>query len=323
MPNTIIYERKASMTMADLEAIHEWEHCTHQESSGKYSEHSGIFEEICQEAETDDHLDTMHTTPSTRQPRRRSLSGSDELDNMPPPEIRNLHQRRHSSYESRTRSAHRETHAELKEHLDRLEDKHHLRRASFVNNLLEFNLSFEISMNSFSDNGTMHSPALAFSCPVLSYMHDEEEDSVELNLLRRPSLVSVRENSREESWESLKGHDETELPEDGHGESTEYYIELPPLEEATKPTGKRRRSHSYKMLEKRLQLESSIEVIKSFNRKENSANFYESRIFTMQHKNVDAAAVQPKTLDNDMHNTVLKRQRKKPVATRPKVAMGA
>ena len=321
--------RKSSMNMADLEAINEQQPYT-KENSGKYSEHTEIFEDICQETEAEDNA------RSTKQPRR--LSGSDEVDMlpppppkirndprqrrhssyfMPPPEIRNLHLRRHSSYEPRNRSAHHQAHAELKDHLDHLEDKHDLRRASFVHNLLEFNLSFDVSMNSFADIGP--SAALNLSCPVLSYMNDDEEDSVELNLLRRPSLVSGQENSKEESWESLKDDGEAELPKEDHENSGEYCIELPPLEEVIKPAGKRRRSSSYKILEKRLQLESPIEVLKSFNIKENSANFDDACITAIQPKNLDA---QSTALDNEMHDT-FQQQREQPAATLQQVARGA
>ena len=120
-------KRNASMNIADFEAIREQQHYTH-ESYGKYSEHSEMFEDVCQEAEAEDHL----VARSTKQPSRRSLSGSEDLD-MPPPEIQ-------TSNSVAIRVTYHvtnplQTHIELEVHLQHLEEKHHLRRASFVHTL--------------------------------------------------------------------------------------------------------------------------------------------------------------------------------------------
>ena len=325
-----IENRKGSMTMADLEAIHDMERNSMNRAcasegvgasmeAAKYHEHSEIFEEICHEAETEDQME--QSLNLSRQPRRGSLTGGciDAHDAAvahglvhEPVEIRSLHRRRHSNYNPRNRAAHRQSHTDLEEHLRHLEDKHHLRRASFVNNLLEFSLSYDVSMS-----GSEHelSPALNFSCPVLSYMNDEEEDSVELRMLRRSSLVSVPEDSNQESWESLKDDGETSLPQDAHEMSREYVIELPPLEEYVKPSGKRRRSHSYKMLEERLTSESPIDVIKSFSMKDMAASISLVTLPT-------TAVVQSKDLDLQVQNT-FQAERGQPLAARQQCARGA
>jgi hypothetical protein len=269
------HNRKSSMTMADLEAIHEHDKCVSNKptfTSTKHSEHSAIFEDLCHEAEQDDD-DDIHSYGasqlSTKSSHRGSLIGC--VDDMDLPSVAvvgqeefrklqlQLYQRRHSSYEPRSRSAHRAQHQELKEHLVTLEDKHHLRRSSFVNNLLEFNLSVDVSM---SDMGAdVASPALHLSCPVLSYMNDDEEDSIELRMVQRPSLVSVIEQEEyQESWESLKDCS-TEHPQD---ELKEYVIELPPMEEPKNIFPKRRR-HSYKVLEEKLSEGSPLDVLKAWN----------------------------------------------------------
>ena len=318
--------------MADLEAIHDMQRLSLSRAaapsstdaavdSPKYLEHSEIFEEICQEAETEDQLER---SPSfARQPRRSSLTGCGLVDaheaavknglvDEPAAGVRNLHRRRHSSYNPRNRAAHRQAHMKLEDHLRYLEDEHHFKRASFVNNLLEFNLSYDVSMS-----GSEHelSPALGFSCPVLSYMNEDEEDSVELRMLRRPSLVSVPEDPTQASWESFKDDGETDLPVDAHEMSDEYIIELPPLEEYVKPSGKRRRSHSYKLLEKRLTSESPMDVIKSFSLKE--------MVATVPQVTFPATAgVQSKDLDLPVQNT-FQAEREQPLAARQQCARGA
>lgn len=310
--------RKASMTMADLEAIHEQDKfVSNNPVTQKYSEHSEIFEDLCHEAEQDDTMNSSQL--SNKSSRRGSLTGCvDDMDlpttsatNEGQQEFRMLHQRRHSSYEPLNRSVHRAQHQEVKEHLAKMEDKHHLRRSSFVNNLLEFNLSVDVSM---SDHMDALSPAMHLSCPVLSYMNDDEEESIELRMVQRPSLVSVMEGEEsQESWESLKdcGTSLSE-PQDAHYESKEYVIELPPMEEPKKIRPKRRR-HSYKILEEKLSEGSPLDVLKAWNSLGGG---------------IAASAMpavpppQPKSLERtDMFS--FETTRESPLATRAQVARGA
>lgn len=319
---TFKQNRKASMTMADLEAIHEHDKfVSNNPAVAKYSEYSEIFEDLCHEAEQDD---DMHTSFGSQlsSGRRGSLTGCvDDMDMDLPSaavvnntieggqeEFRMLHQRRHSSYEPRNRSFHRAQHQQVKEHLMKMEDKHHLRRSSFVNNLLEFNLSVDVSMSDMGADAV--SPAMHLSCPVLSYMNDDEEESIELRMVQRPSLVSVVEGEEsQESWESLKDCGTT-TPQDAHYESKEYIIELPPMEEPKKIRPKRRR-HSYKILEEKLLEGSPLDVLKAWNSL--SGGIAASAM---------PAAPQPKSLErNDIFS--FETTRESPLATRAQVARGA
>jgi len=309
--------RKTSLTLIDLEAFKEIDEKLRDDydenaaSTDKYQEHSQIFEEICQEAEAEDQLDYRPSRPL----RRPSLSGISEASSMEweaTEAIGKLRRRRHSTFNPRNRAAHREEHADLEEHLKRLEDKHRFRRASFVNNLLEFSVNFDVSMSNPAMDHEI-SPALNFSCPVLSYMNDEEEDSVDLTMIRRPSLISVHDDSNTDSWESLKDDGETESPQDAHELSREYVIELPSMEEVVKPKGKRRRPHSYKMLEKRLESESQYNVIKSFSWKEMTASFVAQ---------LPQAPIEPKSLNNDVPSTFQSKS-EQPLAARQQCARGA
>jgi hypothetical protein len=56
--------------------------------------------------------------------------------------------------------------------------------SSMVNTLLDFHSSFEISLASASRQD------LHLSCPVLSYVYDSDDDSIEINKAKRPSLTS-------------------------------------------------------------------------------------------------------------------------------------
>ena len=309
--------RKTSLTLIDLEEFKEKDAAA-VAYSAKYHEHSEIFDEICQEAEAEDQLETR----PRRQLRRVSLSGSSACSSMDwdkPVEITKLRRRRHSTFNPRNRAAHRREHADLDEHLKMLEDKQRFRRASFVHNLLEFSVNFDVSTAAAMSHDV--SPALNFSCPVLSYMNDDEEDSVELRMLRRPSLVSIPDdsdsNSNAQSWESFKDDGETELPQDGHELSREYVFEMPPMEEPVNPRAKRRRPHSYKMLEKRLTCESQFDVIKSFTLMDMAASI---NVATMP---AASPSMQPKALDmHDVANTFQSKS-EQPLAVRQHCARGA
>jgi hypothetical protein len=277
--------KRASMTMADLEAIHEYEHEREQAVSvvpaqephlepqvnadPKYLEHSSVFREICEDIE---HEETL--LPSRSQ-RKASFTTDDlEKEEQNLANSRNSSRkkpRRHSSYESRCRTEHRRHHTEVKEYLAMLGDEQSQRRLEFVNSLLKFNLSMEMSMSSFSDLGDVSSPAMAMSCPVLSYMNDDEEDSIELAHFKHPSFTTPTV-PEEESWESLKTDPEEE-PKDAHEESREYFIQLQDSDQGENydKMASQKKLHSYKMLELRLKQESPLQVIKSFNESLNNS----------------------------------------------------
>lgn len=379
--------RKASITIADLEAIHEHdlyemyhpnkagaeaaaaEAAATAETSSKYSEHSEIFEDMCHEAEHEDMLSPTEGSAAAVN-RRGSITGcSDDMDLLPLVistttgantisasastfAFRTLHQRRHSSYESRNRSMHRIQHQQVKDHLSKMEDKHHLRRASFVTNLLQFNLSVDMSMSAAdfgggANNGyangmpgemNMSSPAMHLSCPVLSYMNDVEEDSVELLQMKRPGYDDEDMiPSEQEGWETLND-DGSALPIDGHNAKTskEYVVTLPPLEvEGPKKVGvPKRRRHSYKVLEEKLaEGTTPLEMLKAWNNSMGTNNpngGVPSNQKAPPVASVPATAVQPKTLEQpkslETRNDGLQefnQARGGPVASRSTLARGA
>eukprot|EP00543_Licmophora_paradoxa_P009104 CAMPEP_0202447298 /NCGR_PEP_ID=MMETSP1360-20130828/6034_1 /ASSEMBLY_ACC=CAM_ASM_000848 /TAXON_ID=515479 /ORGANISM="Licmophora paradoxa, Strain CCMP2313" /LENGTH=376 /DNA_ID=CAMNT_0049064311 /DNA_START=64 /DNA_END=1194 /DNA_ORIENTATION=- len=178
--------------------------------------------------------------------------------------------RRHSSYEPIQRTQVYKDHKKMKDYLQKMEDEQAMKRTNFVESMLEFNLSVDISMASMGN--VTDSAAMHFSCPVLSYMGDDEEDSVEMMLTstsRRPSLAVLEE---EQSWKGLNF--EPEKPKEDNlqvsktGERT-YTLELPEEPERAKKgrrmsRGKKNRKPSYKDLETRLENESPQEIIRSF-----------------------------------------------------------
>jgi len=315
--NITMASRKTSLTLIDLEAFKDLDQKLRDDydenaaSTDKYYEHSEIFDDICQEAEAEDQLNERRSRPM-RRPSLSGVSGGSSMEWEGNVAIESLRRRRHSTFNSRNRAAHRKEHADLEEHLKSFEDKHRFRRASFVNNLLEFSVNFDVSMSNAA-MGHEISPALNFSCPVLSYMHDDEEDSVEILMLRRPSLISSNDDSKTDSWESLKDDGETDFSPDAHEMSREYVIELPSMEEVVKPKGKRRRPHSYQMLEKRLTCESQSDVIKSFSLKEMTASYVAQQ---------PRAPIEPKSLDHDVPST-FQSSSEQPLAARQQCARGA
>jgi hypothetical protein len=160
--------------------------------------------------------------------------------------------RRHSSFEPRDRLKTYKDHKAMKEYLGTPRGSTHKRRThkfDVIQKMLEFNLS--ASVTSFNDLSMMNkSLGLHYSCPVLSYMNEDEEDSVELTYLkkrqsRRSSLCSLTEDESE-SWESLN-----DLPTDGSmdASSQDYQISMKLVDEDNrKPRAKRQRSRTCLML---------------------------------------------------------------------------
>jgi hypothetical protein len=265
-------DRKASLTMADLESMdvndHDCRMLHHHDMNYE------IFEEIYQDAEVDDEHDDDDSRGRNRNMSRRrsSITGTRQDESLGNLTGSTHRRRRHSTYNPRNRRAHRDGHSEIKEFLSNIKDKNYTRRNSFVNNLMDFNLSYEVSMAASKHE---LSPALNFSCPVLNYLREDDEDSIELQMTKRPSLISERqEHSDSMNWESFKDDGESELPQDGHELRIEYVMELPLVDQPRVSKGKRRqRPHSYKMLERRLSSESPMSVIKSFTVHEMRASY--------------------------------------------------
>ena len=170
--------------------------------------------------------------------------------------------RRHSSFESRKRLQSYNDHQTVKEYLN--SPFVNAERSKFVQSLLDFNLS--VNMASLRDLSTMdESPALRVSCPVLSYLNDDEEDSVDLTeykrkVTKRSSLVRLKEEAGQR-WESL---DDASLNDDPatFENPREYVMEMKSLDDE-KPRTKRRCPPSYKILSQKLAMESPLQVLRS------------------------------------------------------------
>jgi hypothetical protein len=263
--------RMTSITISDLEAIHALEQL--QVLTTKYREHEEIFEEICQDVEAEDELIMEASLSSSIIRTRRTSIGSGPTYTMEPLEHvdtckKHRYPRRHSTYNARHRKFHRDAHATIKDYLLTIQDENHARRANFVTNLMDFNLSFEVAMAASSSSDEMMSPALNLSCPILSYLKEDDEDSIELIMIKKPSLIPNKDDSNPcENWESLKDDGESEQFMDDPSQTNEYIVRLPPLnddeEESSRQRG-RKKLHSYQMLEQRLSSESHMSVVKSF-----------------------------------------------------------
>ena len=158
----------------------------------KVQEHESIFEDIIQELEHEDE-------DSFQKPQRRgslksvstesSISVAD-LIKEPTSLSTRKKPRRHSTFHSSDRRFHRKKHQEMKEHF--LDSANH-KRSSIIDGLFQFQLSVNMSMASMDHFEDNTSPSLYRSCPVLSYMNDDDEDSVELYRIKRPSLSLIKD----------------------------------------------------------------------------------------------------------------------------------
>jgi hypothetical protein len=111
------------------------------------------------------------------------------------------------------------------------------KRSDIVNTLLHFLTSYEISLAASSQPDVSY--GLKYSCPVLSYLHDSDEDSVEIQIVKIPSLhheCQVKDFSQ--SSRSLHQCDEgdcldspVEDLEDNRLMESEYTFELPGMTE--------------------------------------------------------------------------------------------
>lgn len=189
-------------------------------------------------------------------------------------------------------------------------------RRTYVNRMLEFNLSVDASM---FDSGET-SPAVQLRCPVLSYMNDDEEDSIELMHVRRPSLVSVIEEreSAQEGWETLKDNisDTEQVKNEGR---FHYVLELPFItEEAITKIHRTKRRHSYKVLDEKLIAQSPSDVLKAMSNVDNNMTAAPATLTELTE--TSKKSLEPKTaIDMDSFEQV----RHAPVATKAQTARGA
>mmetsp|Transcript_6309 Transcript_6309/g.10451 ORF Transcript_6309/g.10451 Transcript_6309/m.10451 type:complete len:290 (-) Transcript_6309:136-1005(-) len=248
----------------------------------KYMEHSAVFDEMVESTNKEYDLApppanklVFHRQSSVRilqAPAENECTEQDDggkTSNCKKKKKKQLI-RRHSSYDVRQPESSYNHHLQMKEYLDSMEEDSK-ERQNFVAALLDFNMS--VNMASLSDLSMMDkSPAMHYSCPVLSYMNDDEEDSIELlvykmehdgnsGLKKRNALCIVEE--QEASWESLNDESDPILPLDDGNDSREYQIEMKPLEPDTKPRPKRRRPASCKVLSDKLAHQHPQQVLRS------------------------------------------------------------
>jgi hypothetical protein len=222
----------------------------------KQQQQQGIFETLCQEADIHDHINNRRG----RNTRRASMSNKASHEGASLNNVK--HYRRHSTFNPRNRQTHRDAHADFEEYI--LYQRNN-QRSSIVSTLLDFHSSFEISLAASFPKGMR--AALHFSCPVLSYMHDYDEDSLEMRMTKRSSLISnLKEN---EDFEYLNDYSESDsgisFDVSSQSERQQYVIDMSDKEDIScLQPGKRRKRHSYKVLERRLSTESHLSILKSF-----------------------------------------------------------
>lgn len=224
-----------------------------EEEEQVYSENSRIFQDLCDEIDDDDAEELAEGAVVVHRRRASMRNTADEpmvlLQEMMPKHKKTL--RRHSSFESSLRSSvHKSDHESMKEYLFSMENNCDLgKRSSFIGTLMRFNLSLNLSLGGDSvENDDPISSGLQYSCPVLSYMQDDEEDSVDLCVKNRPGLLE-----EQQPWECLQGEKFDEP----------FVVKLaspPPTQDTTKP---KKRRHSYQILEDRLEQDSPQEIIKT------------------------------------------------------------
>jgi len=194
------------------------------------------------------------------------------------------HCRRHSSFHPSQLGQFLRDHNKMKAYLDGTTDNDYCERSAFVDAMLQFNQTIELSMasiNRFSkDDDYEETPGLHFSCPALSYMEGDGEDSVELAYIKNPELCDC-----EESWENLfdvpeqavndsvssGGLEEPPTILEGDEDQEQEFnltVELHPIEieEKLEPMEKRRSISSIAILAQQLSGEGShLQVIRQMN----------------------------------------------------------
>jgi hypothetical protein len=280
-----IHHRKPSLTMADLEesmcySLGEYPFHSNSTLSVKEANEIVKFEGLCQDAEIED---VFTGRDENMMLRRSSIHGTsisyidDSINKFSVINIR--HKRRHSSYNPRNRKIHRDAHANLEEYLIQLEQHTNpklAKRSDIVNTLLEFHASYEISLAASSQPDVSY--GLQYSCPVLSYLHDSDEDSVEIQIVKKPSLHHECQvkgfNASSRSLHQCDEDDCSDSPvedlEDNRWMESEYTFELPEMTELdqTSYLRKRRKSHSYQVLQRRLSSESHLSVLRGLMQKD-------------------------------------------------------
>lgn len=215
------------------------------------------FESFCQEAEIQDDICNRRGRNTTR---RASMQNTSYHEATSVVDMKR--HRRHSTFNPRNRQAHRDAHADFEDYMLHQRNK---QRSSIVSTLMDFHSSFEISLAASFRKDVK--PALYFSCPVLSYMHDSDEDSIEIRKVKRSSLISnPKENENYEYLDDCSDSDsDISFDVSSQPKQAEYVVDMSESDDfpCLQPR-KRRQRHSYKELERRLSTESHLAILKSF-----------------------------------------------------------
>lgn len=164
--------------------------------------------------------------------------------------------RRHSSFEPRQALQSYMAHGELMKLVKSLSV---VQRVQCIESLL----TFHDLVSMVGSNVMDESAGLLCSCPVLSYMNDEEEDSVDLVALRR--IVRRRSSSSSsvvqeegELWEFLR-----DLEDEPSADNRNQALLASVGDESHHRVRKERRDPSYKILAKKLAMEGPQQVLHS------------------------------------------------------------
>jgi hypothetical protein len=221
------------------------------------TEQHRIFESLYQEAEIQDVICNRRGRNTTRRASMQNISYHEAATSVGVKRYR-----RHSTFNPRNRQAHRDTLADFQDYMLHQRNR---QRSSIVSTLLDFHSSFEISMVASFRKDVK--PALYLSCPVLSYMHDSDEDSIEIRRVKRSSLISnPKENQNFEYLDDcIESDSDISFDVSSQPKQQEYIVDMSEIEgfPCLRPR-KRRQRHSYKELERRLSTESHLAILKSF-----------------------------------------------------------
>jgi len=263
--NTNINEEfEKSLTIFDLEEVVGVE----GDNKDEVSENSAVFDEMVAKTRSEYEQNRLDNQGSeaclSKEFHATGMEDEDHGERSKSPQPGDKVARRHSSFESRQIRATYAAHLAMEKELKANESA----RAETIGKLLEFNSS--INLASMSDLSVMNSsPSLHLSCPVLSYLNDDDEDSIEIytfkKAMRRQStaLEALPEDcsAKLEDWETLNDGDDSGIQ---HREYSVSMNDLPSKEPPLKKSSKKRRPRSYHVLSERLSTEHPQKVLRSF-----------------------------------------------------------
>jgi hypothetical protein len=252
---------ESSLTLIDFKDFQTFQHGSSEYSLDDlqypYTEQKDIFQTLFQQAEIQDEItSSCDRSANTRRPSMHNLSCRDK-ENFSA--VKKRH-RRHSTFDPRNRQGHRDAHDDFESYLL---SQNNRQQSNIVNTLMDFHSSIDKSLEaSFWKD---MKPSLCISYPILSYLDDTDDDSIEMSKMKRSSLVSdPRQN---EDFEYL--NDDSDSDSDVSYEAAfdckdqEYITRLNEEDVQYFQSEKRRQVASYKVLERRLSTESHVAILKS------------------------------------------------------------